>query len=224
MNPADMRRLANKYFAPIPKRPLPPPVLTVEPAQEGAKQLQIVSASQPIEMIAYKRPDQYSKDDAVFDVIQEILSGGRTGLLYKDLVRDKKIALAAAADATYPGGKYPALFLCYLVPSLGKTLAENETAFYAVLDRLKKDPIDAASLQRVKTKARASLIRQLDSNTGLAQSLANAYANYGDWRKMFTDVDDVERVTAQDVQRVASRYFSDENRTSGWLVAPKESK
>ena len=221
VKPADMQRLAERYFGPIPKKPLPSPVVTVEPPQEGPKQVQLESASQPIEFIAYKRPDQYSKDDVVFDMISGLLSGGRTGLLYKDLVRDKKIALAAGADATYPGGKYPGLFLCYLVPSLGKSLEENEKAFYAVLDRLRKDPIDEASLKRVKTKTRASLIRQLDSNAGLAQLLSSTYADYGDWRKMFTDLDEMDRVTTKDVQRVATQYFSDQNRTSGWLTAPK---
>ncbi|MDQ6676567.1 MAG: insulinase family protein [Acidobacteriota bacterium] len=221
VRPADIRRMADKYFAPIPKRPLPTPVVTVEPPQEGQKLAQVESASQPIELIGYKRPSQYDKDDPVFDVIASILSGGRTGLLYKDLVRDRKIALAAGADATYPGGKYPSLFLCYLVPSMGKSLDENEKAFYAILDRLRKDPIDTATLKRVKTKTRGSLIRQLDSNSGLANLLSNAYANYGDWRKLFTDLDEVDKVTAQDVQRVANLYFTDANRTAAWLVQPK---
>lgn len=218
---ADMRRLADKYFAPIPKKPLPPPVVTVEPPQEGPKLAQVESASQPIEFIGYKRPSQYDKDDAVFDVIASILSGGRTGLLYKDLVRDRRIALQAGADATYPGGKYPGLFLFYLVPSMGKSLDENEKAFYAILGRLRKDPIDAGTLKRVKTKTRGTLIRQLDSNSGLANLLSSAYANYGDWRKLFTDLDEVDKVSAQDVQRVANLYFTDSNKTSAWLVQPK---
>jgi predicted Zn-dependent peptidase len=218
---AEMKRMAEKYFGPIAKKPLPSPVVTVEPPQEGPKQALLEAASQPIEFIGYKRPDQYDKDDAVFEVISRLLSGGRTALLYKDLVRDKKIALAAGADATYPGGKYPGLFLFYLMPAMGKSLDENEKAFYAVLDRLRKDPIDAASLKRVKTKARGTLIRQLDSNSGLAQFLASGYANYGDWRRIFTDVDDIEKVTAADVQRVANQYFTEANRTSAWLVAPK---
>jgi predicted Zn-dependent peptidase len=159
----------------------------------------------------------------VFDVISGILSGGRTGLLYRELVRDQKVALAAGADASFPGTKYAGLFLFYLVPSMGKTLPENEKAFYAVIDRLRKDPIDAPTLARVKTKTRANLIRQLDSNSGLAQLLTSAHANYGDWRKIFTDLDDVEKVTAQDVQRVANQYFTDMNRTTGFLFqgAPK---
>jgi predicted Zn-dependent peptidase len=217
VKPAEVRRLAEKYFGPLAKKPLPSPVVTVEPPQDGPKMAQVESPSQPIEFIGYKRPDQHDKDDAVFDVISGILSSGRTGLLYRELVRDQKLALAAGADAAFPGTKYPGLFLFYLVPSLGKTLPENEKAFYSVIDRLRKDPIDAQTLARVKTKTRANLIRQLDSNSGLARLLTSAYANYGDWRKIFTDLEDVEKVTAQDVQRVANQYFTDMSRTNGFL-------
>jgi predicted Zn-dependent peptidase len=57
------------------------------------------------------------------------------------------------------------------------------------------------------------LIRQLESNSGLANSLASTYANFGDWRKLFTDLDEINKVTAQDVQRIAAQYFTNANRT-----------
>ena len=67
--------------------------------------------------------------------------------------------------------------------------------------------MDDATLARVKTRTRAGLIRQLDSNAGLAQLLASYYANYGDWRKLFTSLDEIDKVTADDVQRVARAIF-----------------
>ncbi len=218
VNPAEARRLAERYFGPIGARPLPPPVVTKEPAQEGPKSAQVESPSQPIEFIAYKRPDQYDKDDPVFDVINGILSGGRTGTLYKELVRDKKISLAAGGDATYPGGKYPNLYLFYLVPSIGKTSAENEKAFYSVLDQLKSQKVDAQTLARVKLVTRAGVIRQLDSNSGLAALITATYGAYGNWRKIFTSLDDIDLVTADDVQRVARQYFTDKGRTVAFLA------
>ena len=78
VNPAEARRLAERYFGPLPKRPLPPLVHTEEPPQPGPKIVVVDSPSQPILMIGYKRPDQYDKDDPVFDIISEILSGGAT--------------------------------------------------------------------------------------------------------------------------------------------------
>lgn len=213
VKPEEIRALATKYFGPLPLKPLPPPVVTVEPPQEGPKNVEIESQSQPIELIGFKRPSQYDKDDAAFDVVASILSGGRTGILYKQLVRDKQIALGAGAEASYPGGKYPGLFIFIVYPALGKTAAENEKAVLEILDDLKGKPVDDATLQRVKTKTRAGLIRSLDSNSGLASLLASSYANFGDWRKPFTELDDIDKVTAADVRRVVTQYFTDANRT-----------
>src|SRR6202167_2493843 len=116
VDPKECRRLADKYFSILPSGPLPSGPRTVEPAQRGEKRVQVESPAQPFMAIAYKRPDQHDKDDPVFDVLSEILAGERTGLLYTDLVRDKKIALAAGADGDSPGGKYPGLFLFFLLP------------------------------------------------------------------------------------------------------------
>ena len=220
INPALARTLAQKYFGPIPKGPLPARPTTEDPPRDGAKLAEVVSPAQPMEFISYNRPSQYDKDDPVFDVISSILSGGRTGLLFKSLVRDQRVALAAGAESSFPGSKYPNLFILYIAPGMGKTLAENEKALNEVLDNLKKQKVDDQTMARVKMKTRADLIRQLDSNSGLASLLATYQANYGDWRKLFTNIDDVNRVTAEDVQRVAQTYFVDKYKTVAYLKAP----
>ncbi len=222
VNPARIRSLAEEYFARIPKRPLPDPELTVEPVQEGPKHTEVASPAQPMEFIAYHRPDQYDKDDPVFDVLSSLLSGGRTSMMYKDIVRDKKLALAAGAESEFPGGKYPSLFFFYLIPGLGHTAVENEKELDAIIADLQKTKVDEAALARVKTRTRAGLIRQLDDNAGLAQLLASYHANYGDWKKLFTSLDEIDKVTADDVQRVARKYFTPENRTVAVTYQPTE--
>jgi predicted Zn-dependent peptidase len=137
------------------------------------------------------------------------------------MVRDKKIALAAFAQPTFPQAKYPNLFLLFLVPAVGHSVEENEKAAYEILERLKKEKVDQATLDRVKTKLRASLIRQLDSNSGLAQELTQYYAGYGDWRKLFTGLEEINAVTADDVQRVAREYLVERTRTVAYTVKPK---
>ena len=220
VDPQECRRLAAKYFSILPAGPLPSGPRTVEPPQEGERRVAVESPSQPLLAIAYKRPNQLDKDDPVFDVLGDILAGGRTGLLYKELVRDKKISLAAFAQPTFPGGKYPNLFLFFVVPNLGHTLDENEKACYEAIDRLKKDTVDAETLKRVKTKVRAELIHKLDSNSGLASELTSFHVAYGDWRKMFTSIDEIDKVTAEDVRRVARRYLVPETRTVVFTTAP----
>jgi predicted Zn-dependent peptidase len=221
VKPPEAKRLADKYYSQLPGRPLPPLITTVEPPQEGPKRVEVETPSQPLVFIGYKRPDQYDKDDPVFDVLTMILAGGRTSVLYKDMVRDKKLSLAAISAPTYPGGKYPNLFLFFLVPSVGKTIEENEKEFYDVLEKFKTEKVDDVTLARVKTKARAGLIHQLDSNSGLASQLNTFYVNYGDWRKLFTALDDVNKVTAADVQRVAQQYFIPNGRTVAVTAASK---
>jgi predicted Zn-dependent peptidase len=220
VQPAAMRKLAEKYFGPIPARPLPPPVTIEEPKQEGEKRVSLETPAQPLLALGYKRPNQTHKDDVVFDVVSGVLSSGRTGLLYKELVRDKKIALAVQAAPSFPSGKYENLFLIFSMPAPGKTVDENEKAVYEIIDRLKKEKIDETTLKRVKTKLRAGLIRQLDSNSGLASQLPFYEVMYGDWRVMFTGLDDIEKVTADDVQRVMRQYFIDDARTVAFTMKP----
>ena len=222
VSPADARRLAEKYFGRLPKAPLPPAVRTVEPKQEGEKRAAVASPAQPFLALGYKRPDQHSKDAAALDVLSEVLSGGRTGLIYKDLVRDKKIALAAGSQDTFPSGKYPSLFLFYVIPSSGHSVEENEKALYTIIDRVKKDKVDDATILRIRTKLRAGLIRKLDSNSGLAAELCSYSVNFGDWRRLFTELEEYNKVTADDVLRVAKTYLVESARTVAYTYAPAE--
>ncbi|MBZ5576175.1 MAG: insulinase family protein [Acidobacteriia bacterium] len=219
VNPAQARRLAEQYFSPLAARPLPPRVHTEEPPQPGPKTAVVESPSQPLLVIGYKRPDQYDKDDPVFDIISGILSGGRTSLLYQDLVRDKQLALEAEAGDTFPDGRYPNLFIFFVAPGLGHSVEENEKEIDALLQRFEAQQVDAETLAREKTKARAGVIRRLASNAGLANLLASYYAAYGDWRKLFTSLDEIDKVTADDVQRVARQYFVTPSRTVAYTTA-----
>jgi predicted Zn-dependent peptidase len=136
------------------------------------------------------------------------------------MVRDKQMALGAGAQSTFPGGKYPSLFLFYVAPSSGHTVEENEKEIYELIEQAKKDKPDEEALQRVKTKLRADLIRKLASNSGLASEMCTYAANFGDWRKLFTQLEEYDKVTAEDVQRVARTYLSPEHRTVAFSVVP----
>ena len=213
VDPAQARRLAERYFAPLPARPLPPLLHTVEPPQDGPKSAIVDSTSQPLFIAGYKRPGELDPDDPVYEVMSLILSGGRTSLLHKRLVQEKKIALEVEASSSFPASRYPNLFLIFIAPAMGHTVDENQKAVDDLLAEFAAQKVDAETLQRVKTLARAAVIRRLDSNTGLAALIAENYGSYGDWRKLFTQLDDLNRVTAGDVQRVARACFTPRNRT-----------
>ena len=223
VDPKEIRRLAEKYFGRLEARPAPGPVKIVEPAQKSERRISIEHKEQPILVIAYRRPDHLDKDDLALDVLAEVLAGGRTSIMYRELVRDQKVALAAGAQPSFPGEKFPNLFLIFVVPNMGKTVAGNEKASLDLVEQIKKE-VDLAALQRVKTKLRAGLIRRLDSNSGLAGDLTAYHVAYGTWKRMFTDIEELDKVTVDDVKRVAQKYLVPEGRTVAWTVQPKEVK
>jgi len=212
-NPAEAKRLAEKYFGAMPARPMPPLLHTTEPPQPGPKSVTVNANTQPVAAIAYKRPDFYDKDDAVFAVMQLMFSGGRTGLLYRDLVEQKRIALNAQAVAVFPAGRYTNLFVFFLVPSAGHTVQENEKALNDMIAGLQQHQVSEVVLSRAKTQARAAIVRLLANNAGLAGLLSGQYANFGDWRRFFTNLDELDKVSADDVQRVITKYLVPDNRT-----------
>lgn len=222
VDPKEARRLAERYFGRIPAGPMPPPVRTIEPAQLGEKRTSFEHKDQPLLLIAYKRPARTHKDAKVLDVLADILANGRTSMLYTELVRDKKLALGAFAQPTFPGDKYPNLFIFFVVPNMGKSVEENEKACDEIIERVKKQTVDAAALARTKTKVRAGLVRKLDSNSGLAGELTAYHVSTGDWRNMFREIEEVDKITADDVMRVAKEYLKPNNRTVIWTYQPKQ--
>jgi len=161
----------------------------------------------------------------VYDAIADLMSEGRTSRLYRALVRDKKIAAYSAGFSGLPGNKYPHLFAFYAYPLPGHTNQEVADAIHAEIERLKNEDISDDELQMIKTRAKANLIRGLDSNQGLAQQLAIYQSRYGDWRELFHTVDRIDQVTKADIRRVANQTFVPTNRTVGIIetVAPPTS-
>ena len=88
-------------------------------------------------------------------------------------------------------------------------------AIHAEIERLKTQDVSDDELRMVKTRAKATLIRGLASNSGLAQQLAVAQTRYGDWRELFRQVDRIDKVTKQDIRRIANSTFVEANRTVG---------
>ena len=213
VKPDEVFALAEKYFGRLPAKPKPEELHTVEPEQVDERNISIPEPSQPIYLEGYHRPDYRDPNDAVYDAISDLLSEGRTSRLYRSLVRDKKIAAAAVGFTDFPGIKYPSLFGFYAVPIQGHKPTELQTAFREEIERMKTQDVEDAELQMIKTRAKANLIRGLGENSGLAAQLAIAQARYGDWRELFYNIDRLQKVTKEDIRRVANKTFTATNRT-----------
>jgi predicted Zn-dependent peptidase len=207
--------ILEKYFGRLPSRPHPDEATTTEPPQKSERKVVLKEKSQPLYLEGYHRPDYKTKDDAVYDAITDLMSEGRTSRLFRALVRDKKIAAFSAGFSGLPGNKYPHLFAFYAFPLPGHTTQEVADAIHVEIERLKKEDISDDELKMIKTRTKASLIRGLAENSGLAQQLAFYQTRYGDWRELFTSVDRIDKVTKADIRRVANETFVDNNRTVG---------
>jgi len=157
-------------------------------------------------------------DNAIYEMIGSLLSDGRTSRLYKSLVEEQQLALAAQGFSGYPGEKYPNLMLFYAQTAPGRTVDEVAAALSKEIERLKTEPVSALELERVKTQARADLLRSLNSNMGMAFSLLDYQVKTGSWRNLFKELDAIAAVTPADIQRVAQATFRPENRTIGKLL------
>jgi len=215
VDPAQTMAIIDKYFSRIPSHPKPDEHMTNEPPQNSERRVILHEQAQPMYLEGYHRPDYRDKDDAVYDALADLLSEGRTSRLYRVLVRDKKIAAQAEGGTGFPGAKYPHLFWFFALPLPGHSPDEIADAIHGELERLKKEDISDEELKMVKTRVKANLIRSLDSNDGLAGSLAVYQTFYGDWRELFHTVDRIEGVSKADIRRIANQVFVPTNRTVG---------
>jgi predicted Zn-dependent peptidase len=204
--------IIERYFGRIPAGPPPEPLRTEEPPQRALREVVLQDKAQPLYLEGYHRPRAADPDDAVYDVLSDLLSKGRTSRLYRSLVRDKQIAVAAEGGS-FPGNKYPSVFYFFAVPVHGKTAADMSGPIHEEIERLKTQDVTDDELKSVKTRAKADLIRGLADNQGLAIQLAEYQARYGDWRELFRQIQRIEAVSKADIRRVANKTFTDQNRT-----------
>ena len=217
VDPELMKKYAETYFGPMKPGVPSPAVLTVEPEQRGERRFVIEEDSQPILIIGYHSVDMNHPDAMAIDILSGVLFQGRTSRLYRRLVTDEKKALQLGGFNGFPGSKYPGLFMIFAIPNQGVDLADIEEAIYEEIDRIRDGDIQESELERIRTNSRASVIRSLSSNQGMALNFAQAQAKRGSWRAIFNDLDEMENITADDLQRVAETYFRKQTRTVGMI-------
>ncbi len=222
VDPADVQELATAYFGRLEAKPAPTELVINEPIQTEEREFTLELDSEPWYLEGYHRPAVTDPDNAVYSIIDGILTGGRTARLYKSLVEGQQIALDIGSSTGFPGDKFPNMMLLYALTAPGHTVDEIAAAMDEELTRLKTEPVADQDLDRVKTQTRAGLLRTLSSNQGMASLLAEFEVKTGSWRNVFEELAAIEAVTADDVLRVAQSTFVPENRTVGRLLSKSD--
>ena len=220
LDPQATIAMAERYFGRLPAGPLPEPVETVEPEQRAQRRVTLYLQAQPVALIGFHKPAATHPDEPVYQALSAILSSGRTSRLYRSLIEEQRIAADAGGFGNFPGEKYPNTFIFYAFPTPGHGNDEVLAAMQREIERLQREPVDAAELERVKAKARSEFVQEVASNQGLAVALAQQQALSGDWRDLFDTLARIDAVTAADVQRVAKATFVPTNMTIG-VIEPE---
>lgn len=219
VDPDNVKTLATAYFGRTQARSLPPEVTVKEPPQTAPKSFELTLPSQPWYLEGFHRPGINHPDHVVYSMIESILVGGRTSRMYQDMVEQSQVALNIGSANGFPGDRYDNILLLYGLTAPGHTVNEMAERMDILLTQLKEQPVTPKELERVKTQARASMLRSLDSNSGMASLLTEYEAKTGNWRNVFEELKAIETVTAEDVQRVAQQTFIPNNRTVGKLLS-----
>ncbi len=210
----DIKRMAEKYLEPIPAQPEPPKVHIVEPPQTGERRIMLQKdVATPYLYIAYKVPDAKSDDYYSLVLLSDILSSGKSSRLYASLV-DKK-QLANTVSTSYQESFDPTVFGFYAVATKGVNEAELEKGIYEEIERIKKDGISDRELQKVKNQKLIEFYGQVETINGKSNNIGTYEVFFGDYKKMFDAPAQYNKVTADDIKRVAGKYFSKTNRTVG---------
>lgn len=215
---AQVERLARKYFGRIERGPDLPPLTTREPKQQGERRVVVKQDAKPALAIGYHVPAMPHPDAYALSAADAILAAGRTSRFYTRVFEEKGLTRTAPTIWVGPGDRLDPLFVIEADPKSPHTLEEVEAAVLEELERLKVEPVSARELERLWNTTEADLVRSLGSNVGLAFRVGLAAATRGDWRTILTDMERLRGVTPDDIMRVASEYFTEENRTVGWLV------
>jgi len=212
--------MARKHFGPIPRGASPPPVAAVEPEQVGEKRIKVhkEDATSPAILIGYHIPSFDHPDQYALDVISTILSSGKSSRLYKSLVYEKELALSAGG-----GGSEridPAIFSISALARPGVDIAKVEEALLVELDRLKDEDVPDREFRKAMNQATSGFTFGRQSVSSLAFEIG-LYEAMGSYAYVQNYLDNLSKVTKEDIKSVARKYFTEPNRTVAILVPGK---
>ncbi|MDZ4810015.1 MAG: pitrilysin family protein [Bacteroidota bacterium] len=217
----DIKKLAEKYIEPIPSQPTPPKVNIVEPIQTGERRvLMQKDVATPYLGISWHVPAATHEDYYALSILSDILTSGRSSRLYSSLI-DKK-QLATQVFANFGESFDPYLFVIAGVTA--KNVHENdlEKAIYEELEKIKKEGITESELQKIKNQKLMEFYGQVETINGKSNNIGTYELFFGDYKKMFDAPAAYNKVTVEDIKKMAIKYFTKSNRTVGVLKSNTE--
>jgi predicted Zn-dependent peptidase len=208
--PDEAEAMAKQYFERISRgKKNPPDIVTLEVKQLAEKRMYAEADTNPNVDILWHTVPFGHKDSYPLRILGQILST-RTGRLYKNLVLGSGVATDVYADQG--SQKWAGYFNAGGEAREGHKPEEVEQGNYDQIAKLQQEEVSAEELQKVKNNFAAGEYRRLSANFPILHQII-FYDGEGDWREINNEDPKIQAVTADDVKRVANKYFSKENRT-----------
>ena len=225
VDPAQVRRLAQRYYGGIPARAVPVRKPRGEPVQAGLRRIEFKApADQAYVALAFKVPQLTSfdqgaatEDALALTVLAAVLDGYRGARLDRALTQGPDRVADSVGAGNGLWGRGPQLFTLDGVPAPGKTPEQVETALRAEVAKVARDGVTEAELKRVKTRWIASEVYKLDSVMNQARELGSHWIQGLPLDASERLIQRLKAVTAEQVKSVAARYFGDDQLTVGIL-------
>jgi zinc protease len=223
VSPEEIFQLCEKYIEPIPSHAPPPPVTTVEPEQMGERRLVVHKPAElPLVMIGYHVSKTDDPDFYAINILRSVLFQGESSRMYQRLVDKDQLALDVSS---YVEPAFdPTLAIITAQPRQGVDPQACEKAIYEELERIKSAPISDQELEKAKNARLVEFYREMRTINGRANTIGTYEVFMGDYNKLFDAAKSYSTVTKEDVQRVAKKYFSANNRTVATLLPESQEK
>ncbi|WP_266368672.1 M16 family metallopeptidase [Tellurirhabdus rosea] len=214
INVEDTRKLIEKYFSEIPRGPKAPyrPKVTEPVKTKEVRDIVYDNVTLPGVFQAYHMPAQGTPDYYALDVLQTLLAGGESSRFYKEIVDKQQKALQTSV---FPLAlEDPGLFIAIGIANMGTKAEELEAAMDTEVERVKKELVTDQEFQKVKNQIETNFVNQNARVAGIAESLANYKMYFGDANLINTELERYNKVTKDDLRRVANKYLTKENRVT----------
>jgi len=206
-------KTTEKHFAKIKgKKVTYPSAHQVEPEQDGAKRIYIKKESE-VEMvaIAYKIPDFLHVDQTALSALSELLSSGKSSMLQKVLVNDKK--MVNQIYGYNMENRDPSIFMFLAVGNPGVKAEDIEKELLEIIKRVQDGEINEKDVQKIKTNTKADFIFSLEGSSNMTNLFGSYYAK-GDINPLLNYEDNINKLKKEDIIDVAKKYLVKEKSTT----------
>jgi len=211
IEPKELFKQAQKHFGNVKKGPALAKPYAIEPEQKGEKRA-ILYKDTGVEMlaIAYKIPNFEHKDLTALTAISELLGSGKSSRLQKTLIDKKRLANSVY---TYPMDlKDPGVFIIIAICNEGIKAETVEKEILSEIEKLKKS-IDKKEIEKLKINTKADFIFSLESSSHVAD-LYGSYLARGNIKPLLEYEENIEKLSADEIKKVASTYFDADIKTT----------